>query len=82
MSAPRKDGGAAFPTIPPVGSQVAGSGYPYPEEGMTLLDWFAGQELSKIERCDVGDIVSAYDRVAKHCYTMAQAMIAEKHRRG
>lgn len=40
------DGGPAFPIIPPCtpdGPYVPG--YPYPEPGMSLRDWFAGQAL-------------------------------------
>ncbi|NTE87245.1 hypothetical protein [Agrobacterium rubi] len=36
------DGGSAFPLIPPVDETGrAAVGYPYPEPGMTLRDYFA-----------------------------------------
>ncbi|MFG1247311.1 hypothetical protein [Xanthobacter flavus] len=38
------DGGSAFPISPPVDETGRTAvGYPYPEAGMTLRDWFAGQ---------------------------------------
>lgn len=42
MNGARNDGGAAFPLMPPVGADdMRAPGYPYPEEGMTLRDYFA-----------------------------------------
>ncbi|MFE3837319.1 hypothetical protein [Pseudogemmobacter sonorensis] len=44
-----KDGGAAFPFSPPCDANGAlPSGYPFPELGMTMRDWFAGQALTGI----------------------------------
>ena len=38
------DGGPAFPYTPPCDAEGRmAAGYPYPEMGMTLRDWFAGQ---------------------------------------
>lgn len=61
-------GGPAFPVTEQNG---ANSG----DCGMTLRDWFAGKELSKIDQCSVCDIPAAYDRIADHCYRMADAML-------
>lgn len=45
----RKDGGPAFPVIPPVDETGRSAvGYPYPMEGMTLLEWYAGQALPAV----------------------------------
>ena len=42
-----KDGGAAFPFSPPVDDTGRSAvGYPFPELGMSLRDWFAGQALA------------------------------------
>ena len=65
-------------------------------EGMTLLDWFAGQALTAkldgrvkllVERIRVGDDfvlpgddVAGTELVARNCYIYAQAMLAEKRR--
>lgn len=47
------------------------------EGGMTLRDYFAAKELSRIEyaQCMVNVVPSAYDRLAEHCYKMADAML-------
>lgn len=38
------DGGSAFPICPPVDETGRSAvGYPFPEMGMRLRDWFAGQ---------------------------------------
>ena len=62
-----KDGGPAFPND---------SVHVY--RGMTLLDWFAGQELAKVDGAQIGDTPTAYTRVADHCYRMARAMLKAK----
>ena len=42
-----KDGGAAFPFSPPLDDTGRSAvGYPFPELGMSLRDWFAGQALA------------------------------------
>lgn len=42
MSAQVKDGGSAFPVLPPVDETGRNAvGYPLPESGMTLRDYFA-----------------------------------------
>ncbi len=45
------------------------------QEGMSLRDWFAGMELSKHVATSTCDTQSAYDRLADHCYRMADAML-------
>lgn len=59
------DGGAAFP-LP---SQYRSN------EGMTLRDYFAGQELSQMGEKYSYALDSSYDLFAKHCYKMADAML-------
>ncbi|KVV22340.1 hypothetical protein WK80_22395 [Burkholderia multivorans] len=43
--------------------------------GMTLRDYFAAKELSKVDCVEVCDVQGAYDRLADHCYRMADAML-------
>ena len=86
MSEQRKDGGPAFPVIPPAdyrgGSQA---GYPYPDDGMSLRDWFAGQVLSGIMSavCDGTHTTKRGDEtpprfIARTAYGIADAMLAER----
>jgi hypothetical protein len=73
-------GGNAFPTEGGDGSGV------YPDPGMSLRDWFAGQALSGITAglcsgASVGD--RAFDRLAfchaaQDAYMLADAMIAAR----
>ena len=65
------NGGPAFPFDP----SVPLNRLDLPHTGMTLLDWFAGKELQKTHGTDICDIPEAYDRLAEHCYRMADAMI-------
>ena len=48
--------------------------------GMSLRDWFAGQELQRVQYDElmVNDAARHYSRVAEHCYKMADAMIATR----
>lgn len=72
------DGGHAFPqpgVYDASRDQVNPVGAYYDAGGMTLRDYFAGQELSKVNAVSVCDIPSAYDRAAEHCYRMADAML-------
>lgn len=57
------DGGSAFPIIPPLHERGFGSanGYPYPENGMSLRDWFAGQAIGAVIRQCAGDQAVSLD---------------------
>lgn len=45
----KNNGGPAYPVIPPVdGHGHSPGGYPFPDSGMTLRDYFAGQALVAI----------------------------------
>ena len=46
-------------------------------DGMTLLDYFAGQVLSQKDDINMSEI----KQLAQDCYEIAEAMVAEKHRR-
>jgi hypothetical protein len=43
--------------------------------GMSLRDYFVGQELAKAQGAAICDESAVYDRVADHCYRMADAML-------
>ena len=46
MNDDRDTGGAAFPVLPPCDMEgVSASGYPYPEAGMSLRDYFAAKAM-------------------------------------
>lgn len=77
-----KHGGPAFPVEcnwvdgEPHGMQTGNTtGW---HEGMTLLDFFAGQELAKTHGVSVCDVPEAYYRLADHCYRMADAMLRRR----
>lgn len=80
MSFEERTGGSAFPVMPP----EDGTGYPFPECDMTLLEWYAGQALPKaIEFCRGDEARSqaspkAFEvRVAEQSFLIADAMLAE-----
>ena len=64
-------------------TETGGPAFPVPaaysggtvKDGMTLRDYFAGQELSKMNAVACCDIPDAYARQAEHCYRMADAML-------
>jgi hypothetical protein len=60
------DGGPAFPS--------QGRNY----RGMTVRDYFAGEELAKTAGPCMCDDPAVYERLADHCYRMADAMIAAR----
>ena len=66
------NGGPAFPVAYWDHQQMR-----YLNDGMTLRDYFAGKELERMEyaQCTVNDTGAAYDRIATHCYRMADAML-------
>lgn len=63
----KKTGGPAFPVIPPANEHGHSiEGYPYPDEGMTLRDWFAGQALA--------GIIASYPAIISNRPKMAEPM--------
>lgn len=82
-SAERQDGGQAFPATETHPSWD----YPVHHTGMTLRDWFASQALSNLpvdmfEAAMNADVPVAQARagIAKACYQLADAMLAERAR--
>jgi hypothetical protein len=47
------------------------------QDGMSLRDWFAGQALAGV--IPINPVLS-FDELAKWCYQMADAMIAEANK--
>ena len=64
----KNNGGPAFPLATSSGSNTE-------VNGMTLRDYFAGQELAKIKYALVGASDADLARQAEHCYRMADAML-------
>jgi hypothetical protein len=82
MSAGRLNhGGAAFPMPGADYTEDCGDfkrdAYHGPQEGMTLRDYFAAKELTRVhpDQLQVCDHPEAYERLATHCYRMADAML-------
>lgn len=89
----RDNGGSAFP-IP--GSEQGhipngtwNQTYEPPTEGMSLMDWFAGKAMQVVleirgedKLSDIEHELRAGGNEAKIAYQIAEAMIAEKRRRG
>jgi hypothetical protein len=79
----RNTGGSAFPCLPPQDT-AAGSavGYPFPESGMTLRDYFAAKALQGLlahPECDFTPMTAAaQEQAAADAYGMADAMLAAR----
>lgn len=66
------DGGRAFPVIPP----PDGAGYPFPDGGMSLRDYFAGQAMvGLLAGKAMPEGVSWALTVANWSYEQADAML-------
>jgi hypothetical protein len=77
------DGGPAYPVAPHSEddgvTMISRPGHP----GMSLRDWFAGKALANGWRqmfTDPDEGVS-YEDIARYCFEMAEAMMAERERR-
>ena len=68
-----KDGGQAFP----IAGYEGDSTMSRPVAGMTMRDYFAGQELAK-QHGATAETDADFARVAVHCYRMADAMLAAR----
>lgn len=85
MSKP-ETGGSAFPIVPPIDSDGrTPTGYPFPDSGMTLRQWYAGNALVGLvvaaELDAQEDVAARYvntrEGLAKRAFAFADAMIAE-----
>ena len=76
----RNDGGTAFPVLPPVDDTGRTAvGYPYPESGMSLRDWFAGQIASGMAAYSgTSGISYGPHEIAGRSYEVADAMLAAR----
>jgi len=72
MTNKRGDGGRAFPMA---GScEPNGAGFNYPEYGMSLRDWFAGQIMAAL----ISSRSGPSEEFAATSYGIADAMLAER----
>ena len=70
-----QDGGPAFPRASGSGDGI------YHEDGMSLLDWFAGTALAgEMAVGNKDEWADDMDELAAYCYRVGQAMIAERNR--
>jgi len=68
------DGGPAFPCMPPQDTVAgAATGYPYPDAGMTLRDYFAAKALAGM-LADTNRS-GAFEAFARDAYGFADAML-------
>ena len=76
----RATGGAAFPVLPPQDTAAGvATGYPFPEAGMTLRDYFAAKALPGVLYMvahGVHDAASSAEGCALEAYKLADAMLA------
>ncbi len=77
-----KTGGPAFPCMPPQDT-AAGSavGYPYPDGGMTLRDYFAAKAMAALIVAPFEDWptdIEGNESVSTAAYEMADAMLKER----
>lgn len=70
-------GGPAFPVIPPVDETWrTAAGYPYPDSGMALRDWFAGQIAAGMAAFSgTAGISYGPGEIAGRAYQVADAML-------
>ena len=73
-------GGPAFPM--PTGAEPRVDVTTHYNEGMTLLDYFAGQALAAVIGDHQKDKYITFEMTAIDAYAYAQAMLAERKRRG
>ena len=84
-----KDGGPAFPNHPPLGADgFSAGGYPFPDSGMSLRDYFAAAALQGLtagrtpdDIRDFGHAVRGGNLIAMAAYTLADAMLKARESR-
>ena len=70
------DNPQAFPCL-----DSSGDGLSMRDPGMTLRDWFAGQALHVVHSNGGRYSDEGAKQVAKYCYAIADAMLAERERK-
>jgi hypothetical protein len=80
------NGGPAFPVIPPCDIEGAiASGFPYPDSGMTLRDYFAAKAMQSLVASWQNAHDVTYERLnatAEGSYMLADAMLAARQQGG
>lgn len=76
----KDNGGPAFPNMPPQDTATgSAAGYPYPDAGMTLRDYFAAKAMPALLAVCQQDGRDPGTSYVEHCagmaYTVADAMI-------
>ena len=74
------DSGPAFPVMPPCDMEGASAaGYPYPEAGMSLRDYFAAKVIAGLY-VSYGGNPSEPEQMAEDAYAIADAMLQERRK--
>ena len=77
----RATGGAAFPVLPPQDTAAGvATGYPFPEAGMTLRDYFAAMAMQAAATNSVGAASLTFAERANWAYIQADAMLVERNK--
>ena len=67
---------SAFPVLPPVSaSGYMASGYPFPETGITLRDYFAAKAMNGFLSDSSAVKNSSPQQISEWCYDLADAMM-------
>jgi hypothetical protein len=76
----RNDSGSAFPVLPPVDETGRSAvGYPFPDPGMSLRDYFAAKAMQGLIAQARGTATSSQAVLgATWAYEMADAMLAAR----
>lgn len=78
----RDDGGEAFPFVIQPPPSFHGTNALIKVNGMSLLDWFAGQAAAGLlaHNCDRFDPQASAESLATRAYEVAEALVAVKRR--
>lgn len=75
------DGGPAFPSVPTLVDMNPGEMIADGADGMTMLDYFAGQAMTGvIDAIGHEGMSPTPEYVSKRCYQLAAAMLDERER--
>lgn len=74
------NGGPAFPVLPPCDMEGANaSGYPFPDAGMTLRDYFAAKAMQGLlAQAEGVAFIGPKEQYAAFAYAMADSMLKER----
>jgi hypothetical protein len=82
----KDNGGNAFPCMPPQDTAAgAATGYPFPDAGMSMRDYFAAKTLQGgiataqgLGGLNQEELAQAFGEFARICYAAADAMLKER----